>query len=166
MRQTADERLQFGPYVLAKDVDLLYRGEEVVPLELRATRVLRHLLENADRVVSKVELLESVWPDVFTSEGVLKKAVSQIRKALSDEASAPRFVETYHGRGYRFIAQVCCPPPVARQHAGEADDRELAAIRAELRFLRREIERLTIALSHAMPREVSRPSLLHEARDA
>ncbi|MEA2490581.1 MAG: hypothetical protein QOH21_2373, partial [Acidobacteriota bacterium] len=98
--------LHFDPFHLPPAVDLLYRGAEVVPLEPRAVRVLRYLAENQDRVLSKEELLEEVWSDVFTTDGVLKKAVSQIRRCLGDDAEQARFIVTYHGRGYRFIAPV------------------------------------------------------------
>ena len=64
--------LQFGAFHLRRGVELLYRGEEVVPLEPRAVRVLRYLVEHNDRVLSKEELLEEVWADVFTTDGVLK----------------------------------------------------------------------------------------------
>jgi DNA-binding winged helix-turn-helix (wHTH) protein/tetratricopeptide (TPR) repeat protein len=98
--------LHFAPYHLASGVDLLYRGNEVIALEPRAVRVLRYLVEHCDRVLSKEELLEEAWPDVFTTDGVLKKAVSQIRRVLGDDAEQSRFITTYHGRGYRFIATV------------------------------------------------------------
>ena len=135
--------LQFGAFHLAHGVELLYRGGDVVPLEPRAVRVLRYLVEHNDRVLSKEELLEEVWADVFTTDGVLKKAVSQIRRTIGDDAEQSRFIATYHGRGYRFIA------PVMR--VGSADpiiptaelvpnydqlaarDRELLTLRAEFR---------------------------------
>jgi len=98
--------LQFGAFHLPHGVELLYRGDEVVPLEPRAVRVLRYLVEHNDRVLSKEELLEEVWSDVFTTDGVLKKAVSQIRRTIGDDAEQSRFIATYHGRGYRFIARV------------------------------------------------------------
>jgi DNA-binding winged helix-turn-helix (wHTH) protein/tetratricopeptide (TPR) repeat protein len=98
--------LHFDAFHLTAGVDLLYRGETVIPLEPRAVRVLRYLVEHHDRVLSKEELLEEVWSDVFTTDGVLKKAVSQIRRTLGDDAEQSRFITTYHGRGYRFIAPV------------------------------------------------------------
>jgi DNA-binding winged helix-turn-helix (wHTH) protein/tetratricopeptide (TPR) repeat protein len=98
--------LQFGVFRLAPGVDLLYRDSQVVSLEPRAVRVLRYLVEHEDRVLSKEELLEEVWAGVFTTDGVLKKAVSQIRRTLGDDADQSRFIATYHGRGYRFIAPV------------------------------------------------------------
>ena len=88
--------LLFDTFRLPPDNDLLYRGETVVPLEPQAIRVLRHLVQNADRVVPKGEVLDLVWPDVRTTEDVLKKAVSQIRRALGDEVARPRYIATYH----------------------------------------------------------------------
>lgn len=98
--------LFFPPFRIPANVDLLYREEKIVALERRAVQVLRHLVENHERVVSKEELLEAVWPDTFITDGVLKRAISQARRALGDIADESRFIETYHGRGYRFIAQV------------------------------------------------------------
>jgi DNA-binding winged helix-turn-helix (wHTH) protein len=100
-----DPAIHFGDFHLLAGVDLLYRGGEVVPLEPRAVRVLRYLAENHQRVVTKEELLEAVWPEVFTTDAVLKTAISKVRRALG-ESEARRFVETYHGRGYRFVAPV------------------------------------------------------------
>jgi len=138
---------QFGSFHLAHGVDLLQRGEEVVPLEPRAVRVLRYLVEHHDRVLSKEELLEEVWSDVFTTDGVLKKAVSQIRRTLGDDAEQSRFVATYHGRGYRFIAPVrlfniAASKDASAGPAGElapnydqlaARDAEMLTLRAEYR---------------------------------
>lgn len=98
--------LLFPPFRIPANVDLLYREDKIVALERRAVQVLRHLVENHDRVISKDELLEAVWPDTYISDGVLKRAISQARRALGDTADEAKFIETYHGRGYRFIAQV------------------------------------------------------------
>lgn len=100
--------LQFGAFRIPAKVDLLYRGTEMVALERRAVQVLRYLAENGERVVTKDELLEAVWPDTFTTDGVLKRAISQARRALGDVADQARFIETYHGQGYRFIADLIC----------------------------------------------------------
>jgi len=106
MDQVQSRTLCFAGFQLPPDVDLLYRGDDVVPLEPRAVQVLRALAEGRGRVISKRELLDGVWRDVFTTEGVLKKAVAQVRRALGDDAHAPRFIETFHKRGYRFVAPV------------------------------------------------------------
>lgn len=109
-RQTAATTITFPPYRLRSDVDVLYVGEKVVALEPNAVRVLRFLIENRERVVSKSELLDAVWRDIFTTEDVLKKAVSQIRRSLQDDRRKPHYIETHHRRGYRFIAVVTPPP--------------------------------------------------------
>ncbi len=106
MSQSPRYTLHFASFHLSSDIDLLYHGQEVVALEPQAARVLRYLVEHHERVVSKEELLERIWPDVFTTDDVLKKAVSQARRALGDDAHESRFIQTYHGRGYRFIAPV------------------------------------------------------------
>lgn len=103
----ADQRkFDFADFHLAANAAALYRGQELVQLEPQACRVLLYLVENHNRLVTKDELLENVWPDVFTTDDVLKKAVSQIRRALDDNVDNPRFVQTLHRRGYRFIAAV------------------------------------------------------------
>lgn len=149
MNRADDIVLQFGCFHLAAGVDLLCRGSEVVPLEPRAVRVLRYLAEHNDRVLSKEELLEEVWADVFTTDGVLKKAVSQIRRTLGDDAEQSRFIATYHSRGYRFIAPVtrvnaapaatgpavkpAAADPVPNYDQLAAREAELLTLRAELR---------------------------------
>ncbi len=106
MSLSSQSALQFSPFHIPANVDLLYREEKMVALERRAVQVLRYLVEHHDRVVTKDELLEAVWPDTFISDGVLKRAVSQARRALGDVADKAKFIETYHGRGYRFVATV------------------------------------------------------------
>jgi DNA-binding winged helix-turn-helix (wHTH) protein/tetratricopeptide (TPR) repeat protein len=98
--------LEFGSFKIPAKVDLLYRGDQLIALERRAVQVLRYLAEHSERVVTKDELLEAVWPDTFTTDGVLKRAISQARRALGDVADQARFIQTYHGQGYRFIAEV------------------------------------------------------------
>lgn len=110
MPNTPQAELQFPPFKIPAGIDLLYRNDKIVALERRAVQVLRHLVANHDRVVSKDELLEAVWPDTFISDGVLKRAISQARRALGDGAEESKFIETYHGRGYRFVAEVLAAP--------------------------------------------------------
>ena len=81
-------------------------GETVVSLTPKAFAVLHHLVSNAGRLVTKQDLLDAVWPGVFVGDAVLKVTIREIRKALGDSPDAPRFIETAHRRGYRFIAHV------------------------------------------------------------
>ncbi|HYU31241.1 MAG TPA: transcriptional regulator [Thermoanaerobaculia bacterium] len=132
------EALGFGPFRIPTGLDLLYRGSAVVPLEPRAVCVLRHLVRHAGRVVGKGELLDAVWPDTYVTEGVLKKAVSQIRRALGDPPQQSRFIETWHRRGYRFIAPVehgagvATSPAQVRRDELDVDVARLATAACEL----------------------------------
>jgi pimeloyl-ACP methyl ester carboxylesterase len=95
--------MTFGPFTLDPVSGHLYRDGTIVPLTPKAFAVLHHLATQPGRLFSKQELLEAVWPGVFVGDAVLKVAVREIRKALGDDAQAPRFIETAHRRGYRLI---------------------------------------------------------------
>src|SRR6185436_6574571 len=84
----------------------LYRGAVPVSLTPKAFALLRYLAEHAGRLVSKQELLDAVWPGVFVGDAVLKVSIRELRKSLDDDPRAPRFIETAHRRGYRFMASV------------------------------------------------------------
>ncbi len=101
-----NETFHFSPFSLSPAVGLLFRDGAPVSLEPRAVKVLAYLVRNRGRVVPKEELLDKVWSDVFTTDAVLKQAVSQIRRALGDAAEHPRYIQTFHARGYQFIAPV------------------------------------------------------------
>lgn len=71
----------------------------------RAFDVLVYLIENRGRVVEKRELFEAVWGETFVTDSALTRTIKEIRRVLADNASAPRFIETVHKRGYKFIAE-------------------------------------------------------------
>ena len=124
--QSDQRTFYFNEFRLAADAPALFRLDELIALEPLASRVLLYLIENRNRLVTKDELLENVWPDVFTTDDVLKKAISQIRRALTDAAENPRFVQTLHRRGYRFIAEASETPanqqlPINNQSADDGD---------------------------------------------
>src|SRR5262245_7875402 len=68
--------------------------------------MLKYLLGRPGQLVTKDELLEGVWPETSVGEAVLKVTVGQLREALDDDPKSPRFIETAHRRGYRFIGQI------------------------------------------------------------
>src|SRR5262245_27325367 len=82
------------------------RGDRAVDLEPKVFDVLRFLITRRDRLVTKEELLENVWPGTFVAPNALTRAVAQLRKALGDDADQPRYIETVAKRGYRFVAPV------------------------------------------------------------
>lgn len=102
----------FGPYVLDRQARRLLRGDDFVPLTVKAFDTLDVLVRSAGRTVSKDELLKLVWPGTFVQEETLAQNISTIRKALADTADAPRYVLTVPREGYRFVAPVQVVHPV------------------------------------------------------
>jgi TolB-like protein len=80
------------------------RGDRAIDLRPKSFEVLRYLVENAGRLVSKDELIEAIWPNVNVADGSLARCVSDVRQALDDDAQ--RFIKTVPRRGYRFDAAV------------------------------------------------------------
>jgi DNA-binding winged helix-turn-helix (wHTH) protein len=93
---------RFGPFHLDAVRHELRRGDRSIPLRPKAFELLRHLAEHPGKLLTKNELFDAVWPDTVVSDGVLKVCIREIREALGDLASAPRYVETVHRLGYRF----------------------------------------------------------------
>ena len=83
----------------------LWRGRQEVKLAPKALALLSFLLERAGDVITKDEVFRAVWPDTFVSDGALTSCIRELRKALQDDARQPRYIETLHRRGYRFIAR-------------------------------------------------------------
>jgi DNA-binding winged helix-turn-helix (wHTH) protein/tetratricopeptide (TPR) repeat protein len=84
----------------------LRRGGVSVPLTRQGFELLSYLLRHRDRVVSKRELFETLWPDATVTDNALSQTVSMVRRALGDSGRDARFIKTYHGRGYRFVGEV------------------------------------------------------------
>src|SRR6476620_11856938 len=90
----------------------VWKHDERILLEPKAVDVLRHLVANRDRLVTKDELLDCVWKDTFVTPNALTRAVAQLRKSLGDAVEHPRLIETITKRGYRFVAPVTIPAPI------------------------------------------------------
>jgi DNA-binding winged helix-turn-helix (wHTH) protein len=96
----------FGEYVLDVQRYELRHGGTLCPLEPQAFNVLAYLVQHRDRVVTKQELLERLWPAQHVGEAILIQRVVAVRKAIGDSGRTQRLVKTVHSRGYRFIAEV------------------------------------------------------------
>jgi DNA-binding winged helix-turn-helix (wHTH) protein/tetratricopeptide (TPR) repeat protein len=97
--------LAFGPFVLDSD-DLLCIRDKRVHLFPKQLEALRYLASRSGKVVTKDELLSSVWRDAFVGEGSLHHCISAIRKHIGDAAGGLDAVETVSKRGYRFVLPV------------------------------------------------------------
>jgi DNA-binding winged helix-turn-helix (wHTH) protein len=101
-----EKRIIFDPFCLDVANACLWRGSQAIKLRPKAFAVLDYLLGRAGQLITKEKLLDAVWPETFVGEAVLKVAIRQIREALDDDPKSPRFIETAHRRGYRFIGQI------------------------------------------------------------
>ena len=82
--------------------------ERVVPITLtpKAYAVLDYLICHRDRLVSKEELLEQVWPDTYVDDSAVKRNIMAVRRAIGDGSGAPQPIKTQRGQGYRFVAAI------------------------------------------------------------
>ncbi|MDQ3108200.1 MAG: helix-turn-helix transcriptional regulator, partial [Actinomycetota bacterium] len=85
--------------------ELRHRGE-VVHLEPQAFDLLVCLIEQRERVVSKVELLDGIWGHRFLSESNLTTRVKEVRRAVGDDGSRQHTIKNLRGQGYRFVGEV------------------------------------------------------------
>jgi TolB-like protein len=100
----SDRALTFGRYRL----DLrrgLTSGAREIRLTPKALALLSYLAEHPGEVVAKDELFAAVWPETTVGDAALVTCIQELRKALHDDARQPRYIETLHRRGYRFIAK-------------------------------------------------------------
>lgn len=93
--------------------DGLWHADRPVPLPPRALGLLTALLASPGTVVAKRELMDAVWPGTFVTESSLLEAIGLLREALGDDPREPRFIQTVHRRGYRFIAPIAPVSPVS-----------------------------------------------------
>jgi pimeloyl-ACP methyl ester carboxylesterase/DNA-binding winged helix-turn-helix (wHTH) protein len=120
---------RFGPFQLDTRERRLSRGSEVIPLRLKVFDTLRVLVENAGRLVTKRELLDTVWPETTVEENNLNHNVSVLRKALGERATGQQYIETVPRVGYRFAAPVETTEPLTEAAVASA-----VKLRQEIRY--------------------------------
>lgn len=81
-------------------------GRDDVNLPEKAFQTLCVLVQNSGHLVTKRELLDTVWPDSFVEENNLDKSIHAIRNALGERTSGRKYIETVRKHGYRFVADV------------------------------------------------------------
>jgi adenylate cyclase len=101
-----EQGVSFGNYRFDVATGRLWSGAEEVRLTPKASAVLKALVMQAGTPVSKDDLFASVWSGTAVSDDALTSCIQELRRALEDDARQPRFIETRHRRGYRFIAEL------------------------------------------------------------
>lgn len=113
MAERTSEIFEFGPFRFASG-DGLWRDRHQVPLPPRALAVLEALVASPGQLVAKADLLDAGWKGAFVTEASLLEAIHVLRAALGDDRRDPRYIQTVHRRGYRFVADVSVAAPAAR----------------------------------------------------
>jgi DNA-binding winged helix-turn-helix (wHTH) protein len=96
----------FEDFVLDNERRELRAGGTVVPIEPQVFDVLVYLIENRDRVVSKDDLIASVWGGRIVSESNLTSRINAVRKAVGDSGKEQRLIRTSARKGIRFVGEV------------------------------------------------------------
>jgi|SRR5690348_2311647 len=99
-------RFEFGPFRLDVRERLLTRDGHAIPLRGRVFDTLYALVRRHGCLLTKDELMATVWPDSTVEETNLNHNICIIRRALGEKATGQRYVETVPKQGYRFVAQV------------------------------------------------------------
>ena len=94
------QAIRFGPFLLDSTQRQLTRAGVPLRLTPKAYELLRALAESRPRVLSKAEIKEAVWPGMHIADEGLPRLINEIRAALEDSASNPRWIRTVHGFGY------------------------------------------------------------------
>src|SRR5216684_3925327 len=101
-----EQQRVFSPFRLDPANAQLWHDDQEISLRRKTYEVLRYLVDHPGQLVTKAALLDAVWAEVAVSDTMPAICIGELRKVLGDEARTPRYIETVHGRGYRFIAKV------------------------------------------------------------
>ncbi len=97
---------RFGAYILNTETGELLRAGIPMALQRKVFQVLTYLVQQRHRLVTRQELLDTLWPEEFVTDASLTRCIVQLRKALDDHRKVSKYIKTVHGQGYRFIATV------------------------------------------------------------
>jgi len=102
--------IRFGSFQIDPRTWLLTRDSAAIDLSPRLVEILGFIVSRSGEIVTKEELLEKFWPDVNVTENTLTRAIADIRKAIGEDATSPRFLQTAARRGYRFGGEASITP--------------------------------------------------------
>lgn len=103
---TSHATFVFPPFRLDVANEQLWRESTLIRLRPKTFEVLVYLAQNAQRLVTKKELLDNIWTDTVVSDELLRGYIRELRETLGDDARKPRYIETVPARGYRFLLRV------------------------------------------------------------
>jgi TolB-like protein len=119
----------FAEYTLDVDRRELRRGAESIPVEPQVFDLLVYLIENRERVVSKDDLIASVWGGRIVSDSTLTSRIFAARKALGDSAETQALIRTVPRKGFRFVGEIGPQKAPASVRSAEGEARATAITR-------------------------------------
>ena len=164
-------RYRFGPFVLDQRAYQLTGAAGTIELSPKAIDLLLLFVNEPGVLFTKDGIFDRLWPDVTVTDNALTQVISELRQALGDKPSAPKFIETVARRGYRWIADVAtegqsgATAPAAAQHlsldgpAAQAAQLQSAIVTALMAGLR-----VTIAATPTQPGSARETSSLEAHR--
>ncbi len=99
-------RFRFGEFTFDSGSHLLLRNDEPQHLSPKAQQLLMMLLQNRPRVVTREQIYDALWPETHVCETNMASIVSELRRALGDDARSGQYIRTVHGFGYAFTGNV------------------------------------------------------------
>ena len=118
MTESKSQIFRFDDVEVHEREFMLVKAGQVLKVEPKAFRALLFLLHNPQRLISKEELLNSVWGDAAVTEGSLTRCIWLLRSVLGDDIRSPRYIETVATVGYRWVCKL---------EVSEEDSEELVA---------------------------------------
>src|ERR1017187_5578381 len=108
--QKKKEQYEFGPFRVDPEKETLVRAGELVSITPKTFQILLVLIRNSREIVTKDDLMKTVWPDTFVEEANLSRNIFMLRKALGETAQDHRYIVTVPGQGYRLAEDVRLVP--------------------------------------------------------
>ena len=116
----------FDEYALDTQLYELRHAGALLQLEPKVFDLLVDLIQHRDRIVSKHELLEHLWPSQFISDATFDHCIMAARRAVGDDGQRQRVIKTIRGRGYRFVAALVAPANDTSSAAGASAPQTLS----------------------------------------
>ena len=117
-------RLRFGDVEVDLEAFELRRGGALTPVEPQVFELISHLARNPGRLITRDELIETVWNGRIVSDAAVASRIKSARRAIGDDGEQQKWIKTVHGRGVRFVGEVAhdatagAPNPAASDSAG------------------------------------------------
>lgn len=125
---SGEREYQLGEWRLCLNTNCLQRGDNKVELENRLVVLLVFFIEHQGEVLHKERILKTIWPGKVVNDDSLAVAISHLRKALGDDARAPRYIKTLPGVGYQLIASAGAVEVLAQAQGSSAAPLRVKAV--------------------------------------